>query len=64
MEWRPIADYDAMPAKKRPARAVFYFAPVDRGRRPEASLGPMVAAERVRGNRVCTHYIPLPADPA
>lgn len=64
MDWLPIADYDATPFKKRPKRAAFFFAPVIRERRPDAGLEATVTTERVYGNRVCTHFLPLPADPA
>lgn len=65
VEWLPIAQYDALPASRRPARAVFFFAasPHEDSRRSYAGIPSMVSVERVRGNREATHFIALPADP-
>jgi len=61
--WRPIAEYDALPAKDRPRRAAFYFKSEPRPNRPDAGLGATVQVERNYGFRTCTHWLPLPPDP-
>jgi hypothetical protein len=64
MNWRPIDEYDAMPSKERPRRAVFFFrSEPGRPHRPESGLPPYVGTERSFGYRVCTHWLALPADP-
>lgn len=63
--WTPIASYDALPARKRPSRAVFFFAasPHPDASRAYAGLPAMVRTDRQAGSRVCTHYLALPDDP-
>ena len=58
-QWLPIAAYDAM--KRKPLRAVFFFEPLLAGREV---LPPTIETTRSYGRRVCTHFLPLPADPA
>jgi hypothetical protein len=64
-EWMPIAEYDAMPHKKRPALAMFRFAATQPSRPGGAFLAETFRNERNIGFRECTDYftIPLPAPP-
>lgn len=61
--WQAIETYDGM--KKKPAHAVFWFegtAPA-RGQLGKYGLPPMMSLERIRGSRICTHWMPLPLAP-
>lgn len=61
MEWRPIADYDAMPAK--PKYCIFRFLPVRFKDRPYCNLPEMISAQRYCGHRVCDVFLVLPLPP-
>lgn len=64
MEWLPIESYDKL--KKKPKHAAFWFegTPPARGQSGKYGLSPCVALTRFYGSRVCTHWTPLPNDPA
>lgn len=64
-EWKPIAEYDALPPKRRPMLAVFFFEGVapNRGGQGRYSLLPTFELKRHFGSRVCTHYCELPPPP-
>jgi len=55
--WQPIKTYDALPLKKRPRFAVFYFPEEQDGR---MNLRAMVQPERSYGARVCTLWMLIP----
>ena len=57
MNWKPIAQYDAL--KVKPKMCVFYFK-AETGRN---SLSARVENQRYFGSRVCTLYFELPAVP-
>lgn len=59
--WRPISEYDAMHAKKRPRLAAFRFAPTLPSRPSAFGLPVHFALERNFGRRVCTHFYELPS---
>jgi hypothetical protein len=60
-EWQPIATFDALPAKKRPQFAVFYYR---RGKAGRSDLPATVEFSRCFGQRTCTHWMPLPPPPS
>ncbi len=66
MQWQPIETYDALPKLAQPELAVFWFAgtPPNRGSNARYGLLPMMQATRVYGNRVCSHWCPLPPPPS
>ena len=58
MEWISVEEYDKL--KNKPENAVFYFKSSGAG---SHILRPIIQTDRVFGNRVCTHYLPLPKAP-
>jgi hypothetical protein len=64
-EWRPIAEYDAMPQKKRPVLAMFLFAATKPTLSQRGFLAETWRCTRDYGSRECISYfpIPLPARP-
>lgn len=66
MEWQPIEAYDKLAPNLKPKLAVFWFAgtPPARGQLGKYGLNPTQNLSRIMGNRVCTHWVPLPDNPA
>jgi hypothetical protein len=60
MTWQPIETYDALPQRKRPKFAAFYYPAEMAGR---TQLSKTVQFERNFGRRTCTHWTPLPEPP-
>lgn len=52
LDWKPIEEYDSL--KKKPNNCLFRFAPSSGSKRNH--LKELFDTNRIRGNRVCTHY--------
>jgi hypothetical protein len=59
-EWRPIAEYDAMPQKKRPVLAMFRFAATKPTLSQRGFLAETWRCTRDYGSRECISYFPIP----